>query len=945
LPKSFFGGLSVRLPRTTVLVLLLFADSIICFAQSQSSIITTYVGPGKPANGLLATAQAIGAPSSMVADGMGGFYVSIGSQNVVYQVTSDGRISVAAGDGTPGFAGDGGPAASARLSYPTGLALDSAGNLFLADSGNNRIRKVTTLGIISTVAGTGTANYYGDNDRAILAELNNPRGIVLDASGNLLIADSANNRVRKVTTLGIISTIAGTGSAGFGGDVDENDDDEEDATSAILNYPTSLAVDAAGSIFVADCANQRIRKITTDGDIDTVVGNGAQGFSGDGGQATSAELNNPVALALDDAGNLYIADSYNFRIRKVSGGTITTIAGTGEAGFSGDGGQAISAQLYVPSGLMVDRAGNLFIADYVNRRIRKVSTTGVITTVAGTGMEGFSGDGSQATQALLHLPTAVAVDSTGNLFIADSSNSRIRKVTAGGVISTVAGGGSQGFAGDGGQATSAGLNGPVGVAVDPSGKLFITDFLDQRVRKVTPNGVITTIAGNGTQGYSGDGGPATSAQLNQPWGIAVDGSGSVFIADLVNHCIRKVAPSGVISTVAGDGKPGFSGDGEQSTSAQLKFPAGVAVDNAGNLYIADSGNNRVRKVDSAGIIRTVAGTDIAGYSGDGIQAVLAQLNGPTGVAVDAVGNLFVVDHHNSRIRVVTSEGVISTVAGIGTAGFSGDGGSAISAQLNGPMAVALGKAGILYVADYANSRIRKVAPATSTTSYFPQVAVGNGYSTLFVITNSGSMKASGTLKLMDPEGNPFSITGTLSTSTGAIRSTLSGSVFPLSVSAGETIFLAASAIGPDTQVKVGWGQLESTAGLLAGTASYEYFDGSTLKAVIDTLQSPLLQSATIAVDYESSQDKQVAYAIANPSGRSIAIKLSLAEGDGRISGDTVHLTLGPKQHIANYLWRHLAPIDFKGSLVLEGQGGANFIAVAFLDNQSILTPIPLTPVE
>jgi sugar lactone lactonase YvrE len=335
------------------------------------------------------------------------------------------------------------------------------------------------------------------------------------------------------------------------------------------------------------------------GTITTVAGGGFSGL-GDGGPATSAQLFRPSGVALDAAGNLFIADTYNNRIRKVSAsGVITTVAGTGTSGYSGDGGPATSAKLYNPWGVAVDGAGNLFIADTLNHCIREVSVSGVITTVAGTGTYGYDGDGGAATSAQLWFPQGVAVDAAGNLFIADTYNNRIREVSASGVITTVAGTGTSGYSGDGGPATSAQLAHPSGVAVDGAGNLFIVDTDNHRIRKVSTLGVITTVAGNGSLGYSGDNGPATSANLYFPSGVAVDGAGNLFIADTYTNRIREVSVSGVITTVAGTGTEGYSGDGGAATSAQLWFPQGVAVDAAGNLFIADTYNNRIRKVDAA----------------------------------------------------------------------------------------------------------------------------------------------------------------------------------------------------------------------------------------------------------------------------------------------------------------------------------------------------------
>ena len=324
--------------------------------------------------------------------------------------------------------------------------------------------------------------------------------------------------------------------------------------------------------------------------------------------------------------------------------TIDTFAGGGSS--LGDNGPAAAAQLLAPSGVVVDRAGDLYIADYSNSRVRKVSS-GVITTVAGNGTFGFSGDNGPATSAQLSAPAGVAVDSAGNFYIADYGNSCIRKVSDG-VITTVAGNGTPGYSGDNGPATSAQLNGPYGLAVDSAGNLYIADVFNYRIRKVS-NGVITTVAGNGTFGFSGDNGPATSAQLLVARRVALDSVGSLYIADSLNGRIRKVS-NGVITTVAGNGTFGFSGDNGPATSAQLDYPEDVAVDSANNLYIADAGNNRVRRV-SIGTIMTVAGDGAQGFSGDNGPATSAQLDNPMGVSVDSAGDVFIADQDNDRIRM------------------------------------------------------------------------------------------------------------------------------------------------------------------------------------------------------------------------------------------------------------------------------------------------------
>ncbi|MFD4612181.1 RICIN domain-containing protein [Streptomyces sp. NPDC058451] len=333
---------------------------------------------------------------------------------------------------------------------------------------------------------------------------------------------------------------------------------------------------------------------------------------------------------------------------------ISTVAGTGVANYGGDNGPALAAQLNYPYGIAVDSTGTLYFSDYSNHRVRKVTTDGKISTVAGTGSPGFSGDGGRAASAQLRNPREVAVDSEGAVYIADAGNNRVRKVSADGKISTVAGTGAAGSGGDGGLATTAQLHGPFGVAVDSTGVLYIAEYNGNRVRKVTTDGKISTVAGTGTAGFSGDNGRAASAQLKNPYGVAVDGADLLHIVDYANHRVRKVAADGKISTVAGTGTAGFSGDNGPATSAQLNFPTGMVVDSTGALYIADYSNHRVRKVAADGKISTVAGTGTAGFSGDDGPAASAQLKNPFGVAVDCVDTLYIADHANHRIRKIAS---------------------------------------------------------------------------------------------------------------------------------------------------------------------------------------------------------------------------------------------------------------------------------------------------
>jgi sugar lactone lactonase YvrE len=663
-------------------------------------LITTIAGSVGPSTGL-ATGLGLRYPILPTVDAAGNILFADADDNRVWKVTPDGMMSVVAGNGMAGFSGDGGPATSASLKTPQAVAVDSAGNLYITDANNNRIRMVTPAGVISTFAGTGIAGFGGDGGPAPQAQMNSPGGIVIDSAGNLFFSDDINYRIRMVTPAGIISTVAGNGSATYGGDGGS----AASAGLGPLNSP-GMALDKAGNLYIPDAVS-RVRKVTPPGIISTVAGNGTAGFKGDGSAATAASLDLPSGVAVDSAGNLYISDSNNNRIRKVTAaGIISTIAGNGTAGYNGEG-AAVNTQMNFPVGVALDTAGNLYIADPENRRLRKLTPAGIISTLAGDGTAGFGGDGASATSAVLAFPLGVALDSSGNVFIADYDNNRVRKVTPFGLITTVAGTGSPGFSGDEGPAIAAKLFKPYGLAVDSGGNLFIADSYNQRVRKVSPAGVISTFAGNGRNAFAGDGGPATQAQF-YPFGIGLNSAGNLYIADWSNNRIRRVTPAGVITTVAGSATKGFFGDGGPATAARLSGPYDVTVDGSGNLYIADTGNNRIRKVTSAGVISTVAGNNTNGWSGDGGPAIAASLSSPESVAVDGQGNLYIADSGNNRIRKVTPVGTISTIAGTGVSGFSGDGGPAASAQLSAPVGIKVDSGGNIYFADFLNHRIREI---------------------------------------------------------------------------------------------------------------------------------------------------------------------------------------------------------------------------------------------
>jgi cysteine-rich repeat protein len=650
-----------------------------------------------------ATSLGLANPYGVAVDHDGNTYIADSDNNVIRRIDVSGFTTTIAGTGTPGWTGDGGVATSAELNGPRGVAVDGLGDVYVADTQNQVIRLIDPNGIITTVAGNGTLTFAGDVGPATSASLAQPSGVAVDGLGNLYIADATNNRVRRVDTRGVITTVAGDGNCCFSGD-------NIPATSADLRV-ANIALDGLGQIYIADGA-YRVRKVDLAGVITTVAGDGTPctvSPCGDGGAATSAQLSLPYGVMPDGLGNLYIAASANARIRRVDpAGNITTVAGT-SIGFSGDGDLATNAQFSFPAGMSFDGAGNLYIADKGNGRIRRVDTRGYISTFAGAGGVGATGDGGSATSVVWYAD-ALAADPAGNLYVSDpGAHCTIRRIDTRGVITTVAGTGSCGYGGDRGPATSALLR-PAAVAV-ALGNIYVDDYGNNRIRRVDPAGVITTVAGTGIGGFSGDGGPATNAQISNATGVAADELGNLYIADYSNGRIRFVDTAGYISTIAGGG-PSLA-EGILATSA-LVDTVNVAVQGLFQVYISDFYHHRVRRVDTTGDILTVAGTGTPGFNGDDQAATDAQLYGPSAVAFDAHGGYFIADKGNHRVRRVDSAGAITTFAGKGTQGFSGDGAAAVDAQLDLPVSLGTDAVGNLYIMESiqtGRARIRRVDPA------------------------------------------------------------------------------------------------------------------------------------------------------------------------------------------------------------------------------------------
>jgi sugar lactone lactonase YvrE len=687
-----------------------------------------FAGDGGPALG-----AEFGDPAGVTADDAGRVFISDAWNGRIRVVEKSGIIHAVAG--APPYIGDGSVATASRLAYPTDVAFDGAGGFYLADTWHERIRKVDANGVITTVAGTGAYGFDPKESRAVEARLADPGGVAVDTAGNLFIADTWNYVVRKVDRHGVITTVAGTpgqwGSVGDGGP----------AASALLNRPADVAVDREGNLYIADTGNSRIRKVDTNGTITTVAGNPAGSVLvpfGDGLDARLAGLFQPEGLVVDADGNLFIADTGNNRVRKVdTSGVITTVAGSNnffQPEPYGDGGPATEATLRRPTGLAIDREGNLLIADTDRHRIRKVNRAGTISTVAGTGCcgsYGGDGDGGPATSATLNEPRGIAVDAAGVLLIADSWNDRVREVFHG-RISSVAGSFVNGELGDGGRAIFASVNSPQGVVVDDHGNVYFADTLNKFVRKIDHNGIIVTIAGAraSPNSQADRTGGADKVELASPMGLALDARGNLYISDNVDNVVRKLDRTGRITTFAGGGASEYTSGPVRATEAKLSSPQGLAVDAPGNVYIAESGRNLIRKIDASGMMTTVAGgaePDPGGKVGDRQPATKAVLSSPTGIAVDREGNLYIADTGNERVRKVDHRThVIDTIAGTGEFGFEGDGRAARSAKLQTPTWVAVDRRGNVLISDSGNARVRQIDRAGTIATVAGNGSYGSG---------------------------------------------------------------------------------------------------------------------------------------------------------------------------------------------------------------------------
>jgi len=617
-------------------------------------------GPGN-ADGAVSLARFNGAKGVAV-DASGNLYVADTNNHVIRKISSVGIVSTFAGkSGQPGSTN--GAGAEARFQSPADVAVDANENIYVADTGNLIIRKITPAGVVTAFAGTAGVQGSADGAGASEARFDQPHGIAIDATGNVYVADTGNSTIRKIDVNGVVSTLAG--------EAGKTDSDDGVGVAAHFFNPQDVAVDADGNVFVADTGNSTVRMIDPAGLVSTYAGvPGDNGVTD--GASYEARFSYPMGLVVN-GGNIYVSDTGNSVVRKIdASGAVTTLFGKAGVFGSADG-SATEARFNAPSGIAVDADGMIYLADADNNTVRKITAAGEVSTLAGTaGLDGSTNATGAAARFFepggLAIITTRTVDDTDTIdvYVADTGNHVIRVISSTGVVSTLAG-----LAGEeshtDGTGAAARFSRPVGVAADINGKLLVADAGNQMIRRVTGAGEVTFVAGEpGEVGTAN--GTGSQARFNFPHAVAIDPDGNAYVADRFNSTIRKVTVTGEVSIFAGSAGAQAFADGS-AADARFDTPQGIATDSVGNVYVADTGNHVIRKITSAGVVSTLAG---AAESAGSIDAtgVEARFSSPSSVVVDASGNVYVADTGNHTIRKITRAGIVTTVAGMaGEAGF------------------------------------------------------------------------------------------------------------------------------------------------------------------------------------------------------------------------------------------------------------------------------------
>jgi sugar lactone lactonase YvrE len=684
--------------QSLILILSVFCAGPVIHAQSVYEPYALYTLAGTPPGSSDGTGSAarFNGPNATVIDGAGNLFVADGGNHTIRKITPSGVVTTFAGLGGVSGTADG-TGTAARFNGPAALAIDSAGNFFVTDSGNNTIRKITPSGVVTTFA--GQAGVAGGNDGpAASATFFTPNGIVINGAGTMYIADQTNNTIRAISTGGTVSTLAG--SPGLGGSADGT------GSAARFSNPTGLALDSAGTIYVADNVNNKIRTVTPGGVVTTLAGTGAGGFAN--GPANTAVFSQPNGVAVDGSGNVFVADSNNSVIREISGGFVTTFAGA--LGPGNNDGPAATAHFNLPTGVTIAPSGNFYVADSNNSTIRVISPSLLVSTLAGSPAAGTT-DGT-GSAALFDFPQGIALDASGNAYVADTNADTIRKITPSGVVTTIAGSPYM-FGNTDGTGSTATFAAMRYIASDSAGNIFVPNTLAHTIRKITPSGVVTTIAGIPFSPGSTDG-PGTVARFRQPRGIAVDPSGNLYVADSNNDTIRKIDQANVVTTLAGSPGQFGTADGVGS-AARFAAPRGVAIDSQGNLFVADQGSGVIRKVTPAGVVTTFAGSPGNFGAADGTGSAATFVN-PAGLSIDQNDNIYVADTGSNVLRKITPAGATTTLAGLPFTSGTADGvGSAV--RFGSIRGVAVSSQGNVYITDAGNHVVKVSTPLPQVSGF------------------------------------------------------------------------------------------------------------------------------------------------------------------------------------------------------------------------------------